>query len=171
MSSYIKLIIFVVVLVLVSTAIFFVDSSTDNMNKSMHDISDGIVRGDSDYNEAVDLTNSKNFYDAMEKAESAGDNYNRSMSKLIEIENNFSADVSGVHQDYISTVIQEVQFKLQAVDSLKEAIGCFEIESNYTGTNYGYEANDLMNQAKEFQNQRDKIVSDNPDLFKQKFSI
>lgn len=67
MSSYIKLIIFVVVLVLVSTAILFVDSSTDNMNKSMHDISDGIVQGDSDYNDAVDLTNGKNFYDAMEK--------------------------------------------------------------------------------------------------------
>ena len=171
MSSYIKLIIFVVVLVLVSTAILFIDSSTDNMNKSMHYISDGIVDGDSDYNEAVELTNSKYFYDAMEKAESAGNNYNRSMSKLIEIQNNFSADVSNVHQDYINIVIQEVQYKLQAVDSLKEAIGCFQIESNYTGTNYGYEANDLMNQAKEYQNQRDLIVSNNPDLFKQKFSI
>lgn len=171
MSSYIKLIIFVVVLVLISTAILFVDSSTDNMNKSMHDISDGIVNGDKDYNEAVELTNSKYFYDAMEKAESAGNNYNKSLFKLIEIQNNFSADVSNVHQDYINIVIQEVQFKLQAVDLLKEAIGCFEIESNYTGTNYGYEANDMMNQAKEYQNQRDLIVSDNPDLFKQEFSI
>ena len=171
MSSYIKLIIFVVVLVLVSTAILFVDSSTDNMNKSMQDISNGIVDGDSEYNEAVELTNNKYFHDAMAKAESAGNNYNRSLFKLIEIQNNFSADVSGVHQDYISTVIQEVQFKLQAVDLLKQAIESFEIESNYTGTNYGYQANDLMNQAKEYQNQRDLIVSDNPDLFKQEFSI
>ena len=171
MSSYIKLIIFVVVLLLISTAILFVDSSTDNMNKSMHEISDGIVKGDSDYNEAVELTNSKYFYDSMEKAESAGDNYNRSLSKLLEIQADFSADVNSVHQEYINIVIQEVQFKLQAVDLLKEAIGSFEIESNYTGTNYGYEANDMMNQAKEYQNQRDLIVSNNPDLFKQKFSI
>ncbi len=171
MSSYIKLIIFVVVLLLISTAILFVDSSTDNMNKSMHEISDGIVKGDSDYNEAVELTNSKYFYDSMEKAESAGDNYNRSLSKLLEIQSDFSADVNSVHQNYINTVIQEVQFKLQAVDLLKEAIECFEIESNYTGTNYGYEANDMMNQAKEYQNQRDLIVSNNSDLFKQKFSI
>ncbi|WP_298524544.1 hypothetical protein [uncultured Methanobrevibacter sp.] len=141
------------------------------MNKSMHEISDGIVKGDSDYNEAVELTNSKYFYDSMEKAESAGDNYNRSLSKLLEIQSDFSADVNSVHQNYINTVIQEVQFKLQAVDLLKEAIECFEIESNYTGTNYGYEANDMMNQAKEYQNQRDLIVSNNSDLFKQKFSI
>ena len=171
MSSYIKLIIFVVVLVLVSTAILFVDSSTDNMNKSMHEISDGIVQGDSEYNEAVELTNSKYFYDSMEKAESAENNYNRSLSKLLEIQSDFSADVNSVHQEYINTVIQEVQLKLEAVGLLKEAIECFEIESNYTGTNYGYEANDVMNQALEYQKQRDLIVSNNSDLFKQKFSI
>lgn len=171
MSSYIKLIIFVVVLVLVSAAVVFVDSSTDDMNKSMHDISDGIVEGDSNYNEAVELTNSKYFYDAMEKAESAGNNYNRSLFKLIEIQDNFSADINSVHQEYVNTVIQELQFKLQAVDLLKEAIECFEIESNYTGTNYGYQANDVMNQAKVYQDQRDSIVTNNPDLFKQEFSI
>ena len=171
MSSYIKLIIFVVVLVLISTAILFIDSSTDNMNKSMQDISNGIVQGDSDYNEAVELTNSKYFYDSMEKAESAGNNYNRSLSKLLEIQSNFSADVNEVHQEYINIVIHEVEFKLQAVDLLKQAIESFQIESNYTGSNYGYEANDMMNQAKEYQNQRDSIVSNNPDLFKQEFSI
>lgn len=171
MSSYIKLIIFVVVLILVSTAIVFVDSSTDDMNKSMHYISDGIVEGDSDYNEAVELTNSKYFYDAMEKAESAGNNYNRSLFKLMEIQDNFSADINSVHQEYINTVIQELQFKLQAVDLLKEALECFEIESNYTGSDYGYQANDVMNQAKVYQDQRDSIVANNPDLFKQEFSI
>ena len=72
MSSYIKLIIFIVVLVLISTAIVFVESSTDDMNKSMHSISDGIVQGDSEYNEAVDLVNSKNFHDGMEKVSHDG---------------------------------------------------------------------------------------------------
>ena len=171
MSSYIKLIIFVVVLVLVSAAVVFVDSSTDDMNKSMHYISDGIVDGDSDYNEAVELTNNKYFYDAMEKADSAGNNYNRSLFKLMEIQDNFSADINSVHQEYVNTLIQELQFKLQAVYLLKEAIECFEVESNYTGSDYGYQANDVMNQAMVYQNQRDSIVSDNPDLFKKEFSI
>lgn len=171
MSSYSKLIIFVVVLLIVSAAVIFIDSSTDNINKSMQDISDGIVNGDSDYNEAVELTNNKYFNDAMEKAESAGYNYNKSLSKLTDIQNNFSADVNSVHQEYINVVIQEVQLKIQAVDLLKAAIESFEIESNYTGTDYGYQANDIMSQAKAYQDQRDLIVSDNPDLFKQDFNI
>ena len=141
------------------------------MNKSMHEISNGIVKGDNDYNEAVKLTNNKHFSDSMEKAKSAGNNYNRSLSKLQLIQGNFSADVNSVHQNYINIVIHEVELKLQAVDLLKQAIECFEIESNYTGTNYGYEANDLMDQAKEYQNQRDSIVSNNSELFKQEFSL
>lgn len=170
MSSYIKLIIFIVVLVVISTAIVFVESSTDNMNKSMNTISDGIVQGDSDYNEAVDLVNSKYFDDGMEKAESAGDNFNNSLKMLKEMRDS-SSDINEIHKEYINTVITELELKLQAVDLLKEAIGSFEIQSNYTGTNYGYQANDLMYQAKEYQNTRDSIVLNNSELFKETFNI
>ena len=107
MSSYIKLIIFIVVLVLISTAVVFVESSTDNMNKSMHSISDSIVQGDSDYNEAVDLVNSKHFDDGMDMAESAGDNFNVSLGKLKEMQDN-SSDINEIHRKYINTVITEV---------------------------------------------------------------
>lgn len=171
MSSYSKLIIFIVVLLFISAAILFIDSSTDNINKSMPEISSGIVQGDADYNEAVDLVNNKNFYESMEKAQSAGENYNKSLLKLHEIQNNFSADVNSVHQEYITTAINEVEFKLKAVDLLKEAIECFEVNSNYTGSNYGFEANDAMNQALEYQHHRDSVVSDNQNLFKENFIV
>jgi hypothetical protein len=165
-SSYSKLIIFVVVLLAISAAVLFVESSTDNMNKAMPDVSSGIVDGDSEYNEAVDLVNNKRFHEGMEKAESAGDSYNDSLIRLHEIQGNFSSDVNSVHQDYINTIINEVELKIKAVDLLKEAIDCFEVQSNYTGSNYGFEANDAMEQAIEYQNQRNEIVDDNPKLFK-----
>ena len=171
MSSYSKLIIFIVVLAIISAAIVFIDGSTDNMNKSMHEISDGIVQGDNDYNLAVDLVNNKNYNDSMEKAKSAVNNYNKSLSKLQDIKNNFSADVNSVHQDYINTVITEVELKLKAADLLQQAIDCFKVNSNYTGSNYGSQANDKMNQAKVYQDQRDAIVRNNSNLFKQEFSI
>ncbi|WP_296882608.1 hypothetical protein [uncultured Methanobrevibacter sp.] len=170
MSSYIKLIIFIAVLILISAAVIFVESSTDDVNKSMHIISDGIVTGDSEYNEAVDLVNSKRFSKAMEKAESAGDNFNSSLKTLHKIRNN-SPDINDVHSKYIDNVISEVEFKLQAVSLLEEAIESFKIHSNYTGTNYANQANDLMNQAVEYQNIRDSIVQNNSDLFKQDFNI
>lgn len=165
MSKYSKLIIFILVLVLISAAIVLIDSSVDNINKSMPEISDAIVKGDAEYNEAVNLVNDKYFQDSMEKALSAENNYNSSLNKLLDIQDKYSSDVNGVQKEYISTVIQELELKIQAVGKLKDSIECFEVQSNYTGTNYASEANDLIYQATQYQNQRDAMVSDNPKLF------
>lgn len=171
MSSYSKLIIFILALIVISAAIVLIDSSVDSINKTMPDISDSIVKGDSDYNEAVQLVNDKYYDNSMSKAISAGNNYNESLHKLQDIKTEFSQDINDVQNEYIDTVIKELELKIQAVDKLKEAIECFEVYSNYTGTNYASEANDLIYEATTYQNQRDTIVKDNPDLFKQNFII
>lgn len=165
MSKYSKLIIFILVLVLISAAIVLIDSSVDNINKSMPEISDAIVKGDSDYNEAVNLVNDKYFQDSMDKAISAENNYNSSLNKLLDIQDEYSSDVNEVQKEYISTVIQELELKIQAVGKLKDSIECFEVESNYTGTNYASEANDLIYEATQYQNERDAMVLENPKLF------
>ena len=171
MSSYTKVIIFILILILFSVAIVFIDSSIDNMNESMPEISDGIVKGDADYNDAVDLVNDKSYVASMEKAVSAENNYNSSLNNLKTLKNNFSRDVNDVHEQYINAAINEVELKLKAVDKLKESIECFEVNSNYTGTNYASEANDLIYDSLEYQNQRDSLVSKNPDLFRQNFIV
>jgi gamma-glutamyl-gamma-aminobutyrate hydrolase PuuD len=107
----------------------------------------------------------------MNKAISAGNNYNDSLSKLNLMNKNMSSDVNRVHRDYINNTIEELELKLEAVDNLKEAIECFEVNYNYTGTNYGYEANDLMDRSLEYRNARDSLVRDNPNLFKEDFII
>lgn len=171
MSSYSKLIIFIVFLVIISAAIVLIDSSVDSINKSMPGISDAIVKGDADYNEAVQLVNDRSFDESMNKAISAGDNYNDSLKKLQDIKSEFSPDINDVQKDYIDTVIKELELKIQAVDKLKESIECFKVYSNYTGTNYASEANDLIYEATKYQNERDTIVNDNPNLFKKNFII
>ena len=108
MSSYSKLIIFIVVLVILSAAIVMIDSSVDNINKSMPEISDAIVNGDNDYNEAVQLVNDKNFMESMNKAISAGDNYNYSLKELQDIKYEYSSDINDVQNEYIDTVINEL---------------------------------------------------------------
>ena len=166
MSSYSKLIIFVAVLLIISAAVVLIDSSVDSINKTMPDISDSIVNGDNDYNEAVILVKSRSFDESRNKAISAGNNYNDSLDKLNDIKNNFSSDVNDIQDEYIDTVIRELELKLQAVDKLKESIDCFEVNSNYTGTNYASEANDLIYEATKYQDQRDTLVKENPKLFK-----
>ena len=165
MSSYIKLIIFIVVLLIISASIVFIDSSMDNINQSMPSISEGIVQGDKDYNESVELLNSRYFYDANDKAISAGDNYNNSLKKLNDIKDKFNKDLNEVHKDYIDAAINELKLKLKAVDELKESIYYLQNYYNYTGSTHGTQANELMYDAVEYQNQRNGIVQENPDLF------
>lgn len=171
MSSYNKLIIFILILILVSAAIVFIDSSIDNMNEAMPKISDSIVNGDNDYNEAVSLLNGKRYEESMNKAISAGNNYNESLSKLNILKDNFTSDVNSVHREYIEDAIFELELKLQAVDNLKESINYLETGYNYTGSNYGFEANDLMNQSLQYRDARELLVKDNPNLFKQNFIL
>ncbi|WP_303372387.1 hypothetical protein [Methanobrevibacter sp.] len=159
------------ILLIISAAVLFIDSSVDNMNKLMPEISDGIVNGDSDYNEAVNLVNDKNYDESMNKAVSAGNNYNGSLEKLHLLQDNFTSDVNQVHKDYINSAISELELKIQAVDKLKDAIDCFEVNYNYTGTEYAYEANDFMDQSLEYRDARDSLVSKNPNLFKENFII
>jgi hypothetical protein len=164
-SSYIKLIIFIVALLLISAAVVFIDSSMDNINQSMPDISDGIVQGDKDYNESVELLNSKYFEKSSQKAISAGDSYNDSLHKLEQIRQKYDKDLNDVHKDYIDTTINEIELKLKAVDELKEAIYYLRNYYNYTGSSHGTEANDLMSNAIKYQDERNGIVRENPDLF------
>ena len=93
MSSYIKLIIFIVVLLLISVAVVYIDSSMETINESMPKISDSIVQGDKDYNESVELLNSQNFDESREKAISAGDNYNISLQGLQNIKDKYKKDL------------------------------------------------------------------------------
>lgn len=165
MSSYTKLIIFIAVLILISLAILTIDSSMDNINKTMPEISDSIVQADKDYNESVDLLNNKNYDESMVKAESAGDNYNNSLKKLSEIRDKFKKDLNEVHKDYIDTTIMELQLKLNAVDELKESIYYLRNYYNYTGSSHASQANDIIYDAVNYQNERNSIVQDNPGLF------
>lgn len=171
MSSYSKLIIFIVALILISAVIVFIDSSIDSINKTMPDISDAIVNGDKDYNDAVNLVNDKNYMESMAKAESAENNYNSSRDNLENILDKYSTDLNDIQKEYINTVIDELNLKIQATEKLKVAIGYFEVNSNYTGTSYASEANDLIYEAVKYQNERDSIVINNSDLFKQNFII
>ena len=165
MSSYVKLIIFVVVLLVISAGVVFIQSSMDNINESMPAISDGIVQGDRDYNESVRLLNNRDFVLSREMADSAEKNYNGSLEKLESIRDKYSKDLNDVHKDYIDATINELKLKLKAVNELKEAIYYLESYYNYTGSNYGIQANEYMQDSLKYQNERNEIFRENPELF------
>ena len=166
MSDYTKVIIFILVLVIFSATVIYLYNSESAINSVMPDISSNIVAGDSDYNDAVNLLNDKNYGEARNKAISARNNFNHSISLILDIEDNFTDDTNDVHRNYINTVLSELELKLNATEYLLDAIDYYENYQNSTGNEYAQIANDLMNQAIEFQKVRNDLVKDNPDLFK-----
>ena len=166
MSDYSKVIIFIIILIVFSGAVIYLYNSESSMNHLMPDISSNIVTGDSDYNSAVDLLNSKNYGEAKNKAISAKNNFNQSMIQLSNIKNNFTSDTSDVHKNYINTVLKELKLKMNATDYLLKAIDNFKDHKNNTGNDYSKRANELMKEALEFQNVRNNLVKENPNLFK-----
>ena len=165
MSSYVKLIIFVVVLLIISAGVVLIQSSMDNINESMPAISDGIVQGDRDYNESVRLLNNRDFVLSREMADSAEENYNGSLEKLESIRDKYGKDLNDVHKDYIDATINELKLKLKAVTELKESIYYLGSYYNYTGSNYGMQANGYMQDSLKYQNERNQIFQENPELF------
>ena len=165
MSSYVKLIIFVVVLLIISAGVVLIQSSMDNINESMPAISDGIVQGDRDYNESVRLLNNRDFVLSREMADSAEENYSGSLEKLESIRDKYGKDLNDVHKDYIDATINELKLKLKAVTELKESIYYLGSYYNYTGSTYGMQANEYMQDSLKYQNERNDIFRENPDLF------
>lgn len=166
MSDYSKVIIFIIILIVFSGAVIYLFNSESSMNQSMPDISSSVVSGDSDYNSAVDLLNNKNYGESKNKAISAKNNFNRSMIQLLDIKNNFTSDTNDVHKNYINAVLNELELKINATDHLLEAIDNYKNHKNSTGNDYSNQANELMHESLEFQNVRNNLVKENPNLFK-----
>lgn len=166
MSNYSKVIIFIVILIVFAGAVIYLHGSESSMNSLMPDVSSSINDADSDYNSAVDLLNNKNYSEAKNRAISADNNYNQSISLLSGIKDNFTSDTNDVHKNYINTVLKELELKSNATHYLKISIDYYKNHQNSTGNEYSSQANDYMNNALEFQNARNKLVKDNPNYFK-----
>ena len=109
--------------------------------------------------------NNKNYDDALEKALYASDNFNKSSRDLLVIQNS-SDNFKEVHKEYIVTIIDEVELKQDAASNLVHAIYYFKNNDNSTGSSYGNKANSLMDEAIQYQDARNKLVNDNPNLFR-----
>lgn len=166
MSQYSKVIIFIVILIVFSGAVIYLHNTESSMNQSMPDISSSIVAGDSDYNSAVDLLNGKNYNEAKNKVISAKNNFNQSMIQLLSIKNNITSDTNDVHKNYINTVIKELELKINATKYLLESIDYYEKNQNSSGNEHSSHANQLMRESIDFQNVRNNLVKENPNLFK-----
>lgn len=165
MSDYKRALVFIFLLVIIAIAIVYVGFSMNSLDNSMAKISDNMANGDKEYNDAVNLINNKNYDEALEKALFASDDYNKTLRDLSDIQNN-SGNFKEIHKEYINTIIAEVELKQDAASNLVHTIYYLKNNDNATGSSYGSQANSLMDDAIKYQDARNALVNNNPDLFR-----
>ncbi|MCC7554008.1 MAG: hypothetical protein KO202_05930 [Methanobacteriaceae archaeon] len=146
-----------------------INSSIDNINEIMLEISNGIVEGDNYYNESVSAINSKHFDDADRKANLAIKKFTKSKKNILETNKYYEGVNQTIYIEYLNLLEDEIDLKNNASSNLLLASQEYENKDIQAGNSYSQIANSKMNEAVEIQNQRNNIVEDNPDLFKEFF--
>lgn len=142
-----------------------INSPLDNINIIMPKLSQNIVDGDSNYNEAVIYTNNKNYDAADQKIKKSIASFNEGQNKLLSIDNTNELNDT-IYIQYLNLIKEEISLKQNATADLQLAIKYFEAGDNETGNQYVTKANSLMTNGVFVQNQRQNLVINNPDKFK-----
>ena len=143
-----------------------INSPIDNINNNMKELNTDITEGDTDYNAAISYINNKDYVSGTDNIQIAKDKFNDAELKLSDIEQ-YKGDLNeSIYDDYLDLIKEEVSLKKQASDELYLALQYYTNNDISSGNSYAQSANSLMNQAVVMQGERNKIVEENPDLFK-----
>lgn len=157
----------IIVIVLFATVAISgcISSSIDNINTIMPKLSQNIVDGDTNYNEAVYYANNNNYDVADQKIKKSIANFNEGQNKLISID--YMNEVNDtIYVQYFNLIKEELSFKQNSTANLQLAIEYFKSGDNETANGYVTKANSLMTQGVFLQNQRQNLVVNNPNKFK-----
>lgn len=141
-----------------------IGSPVDNINLIMPKISEDIVSGNDNYNEAVNFVNSRNYDAADQKIKKSTASFTEAQNKLLSIDSIPQLNDT-IYVQYIELIKQELSFKLNATMDLQLAIQYFKAGNNETANEFVTKANSKMSQGVSIQKQRQALVVNYPDKF------
>ena len=141
-----------------------INSSIDNINIIMPKLSQSIVDGDSNYNDAVNYVNKKNYDAADQEVKKSIESFNEGENKLLSMDNINELNDT-IYIQYFNLIKEELSLKQNATMNLQLAIQYFKSGDNKAANEYVTKANSLMTQGVSIQNQRQNLVVNNPDKF------
>jgi predicted phage tail protein len=140
--------------------------SSITMNNLLPDLSNNIIEGDKSLNNAIELTNSKNYEVADEEVSTAVSYFINAQNTLKSLNKEVKNSNDSTYKKYIEIIQEEVNLKKESADSLETAIKFYIAKDNKEGNTYVKNANNLMNKAIKLQKERELIVKNNPSKFK-----
>lgn len=146
-----------------------VSTSLDNINSLMPDINSQIENGNIYYNESVVALNNKNYSEADTKANLAIKEYTKAKENVLETNKYFEGVNQTIYIEYLDLVKNEINLKNNASSNILQASKYYKENNIPQGNSYSEIANSKMNEALDIQNERNTLVKENPDLFKEFF--
>jgi len=142
-----------------------IQSDTNKINELAPTINNHIKQGDKSFNDAAWNANNFNFDKALQNCENATGEFNLAKSAAQDA-NDFAKDTEdNVYIEYFGLVINEIDAKLSATSELNMAIQFFATGDNETANTHVSSANQFMERAVEYMNQKEEIVKQNPSKF------
>ncbi len=144
-----------------------VQSDINSINDLAASINSHIKNGDEYYNSSATNTNSNYFSQAQAQSKSASDEYSMAQASAQTALTSAKNANDAVIVDYMENVILELQAKMNATSQLNTAITLLQTNSTENANTHLSQANSYMNSAMQYRNNRDEIVRQNPNKFKQ----
>lgn len=158
-----------IVIIGVLIAVVFVsgciNTEMDNLNKIVNDLSDDIISGDTNYNNAINSLNSKDYTNAESSIFNASTSYTNSYNTVLEAIKDAERLNNTIYANYLNIVKSEIQLKLNATNQLQLAVQSYKSGGVEDGNSYSDKASVTMTQALIKQKERASIAKNNPDRF------
>lgn len=162
-----KIIIVIIVLLATVSVSGCIKTPMDNINNIVPSLNQNIEIGDANYNEAVSYLNLQKYDSAENKIQISSNNFLDAKNKILEI-NKYTDEINDtLYLQYLSLIEEELNLKENATSNLQLAIQKFKEGDKVSANNYVTTANKLMDQGISIQNQRNNLVKNNPDKFRE----
>ena len=159
----------IIILSLVIIVVFLsgcIESDSSQIESLATSINTHLKNGDSDYNSAGIDTNGFLYTAALAQCANASSEYNQARSLASQGLTNAQNSNDTVYADYMQSVLNEIDAKINATNELETAIPYLQDNDSVDANIHTSNANGFMNDATTFSNQRESIVQQNPTKFK-----
>jgi hypothetical protein len=159
----------IILLGLVTLVIFFsgcIQSDASKIDELSTSINSHLKNGDVYYNNAGTDTN-KFFYDmALKNCDNASSEFNQARSFATQGLTYAKDSNDTVYVNYMQSVLNEIDAKINATNELKSAIPYLMDNDTSNANDHVGNANQFMDKAITYNDQREQIVKQNPTKFK-----
>lgn len=153
-------------LILITFIFGCIESDINNIEQLTPQINDHMMKGDDYYNQAAEELNNFRTENAIENSNLATNEFNLARSSASEALVYAQNSQDDVLIKYLDLTILEIDAKLNATSELRSAAQFFQARRIDAGNQNLVLANQLMQEALTYQEQKEALVNQNPDKFK-----